>query len=54
MKVQIHFSSQKKEFIQIFNLKNNDGLLANHIVLVEISQYALSAIQYEVLLGKSN
>jgi hypothetical protein len=33
------------------NLKNNDGLLANHIAQAEKTSYdyAVSAIQYEVL-----
>lgn len=38
------------------NLKNNDGLLANHIAQIEKTSYenAVSAIQYEVLNWKKN
>jgi hypothetical protein len=48
--VLIHFFLQKKWSFNA-NLKNNDGLLANHIAQAEKTSYdyAVSAIQYEVL-----
>ncbi|SDH47158.1 Sporulation related domain-containing protein [Flavobacterium omnivorum] len=44
------FSPPKKMIAFNANLKNNDGLLANHIALAEKTsyEYAVSAIQYEV------
>ena len=44
------FSPPKKMIAFNANLKNNDGLLANHIALAEKTSYdyAVSAIQYEV------
>lgn len=44
------FFPPKKRIVFNTNLKNNDGLLANHIALAEKTsyEYALSAIQYEV------
>lgn len=44
------FSPPKKRIAFNTNLKNNDGLLANHIALAEKTsyEYAVSAIQYEV------
>ena len=44
------FSPPKKMIAFNSNLKNNDGLLANHIALAEKTSYdyAVSAIQYEV------
>ena len=44
------FSPPKKRIAFNANLKNNDGLLANHIALAEKTsyEYAVSAIQYEV------
>lgn len=44
------FSPPKKMISFNANLKNNDGLLANHIALAEKTsyEYAVSAIQYEV------
>src|SRR3970040_2139121 len=44
------FSPPKKMISFDANLKNNDGLLANHIALAEKTsyEYAVSAIQYEV------
>jgi hypothetical protein len=41
----------KKNDLFNANLKNNDGLLANHIAQAEKTSYdyAVSAIQYEVL-----
>ena len=44
------FSPPKKVIAFNANLKNNDGLLANHIALAEKTSYdyAVSAIQYEV------
>jgi nucleoid DNA-binding protein len=44
------FSPPTKRLAFNSNLKNNDGLLANHIALAEKTsyEYALSAIQYEV------
>jgi hypothetical protein len=41
---------KKNDFFNA-NLKNNDGLLANHIAQAEKTSYdyAVSAIQYEVL-----
>ena len=44
------FSPPKKMISFYANLKNNDGLLANHIALAEKTsyEYAVSAIQYEV------
>ena len=45
------FSPPKKRISFNSNLKNNDGLLANHIAQAEKTSYdyAVSAIQYEVL-----
>jgi hypothetical protein len=46
-------SFSPKSFIQF--TENNDGLLANHIAkLKNIYEYAVSAIQYEVLNWKKN
>ncbi|MFV8328161.1 SPOR domain-containing protein [Flavobacterium sp. ZS1P14] len=44
------FSPPKKMISFNANLKNNDGLLANHIALAEKTsyEYAVSAVQYEV------
>ncbi len=44
------FFPPKKRISFNANLKNNDGLLANHIALAEKTsyEYAVSAIQYEV------
>lgn len=44
------FSPPKKMIAFNANLKNNDGLLANHIALAEKTsyEYAISAIQYEI------
>ncbi len=44
------FSPPTKKIAFNANLKNNDGLLANHIALTEKTsyEYAVSAIQYEV------
>jgi hypothetical protein len=44
------FSPPKKMIAFNANLKNNDGLLANHIALAEKTsyEYAISKIQYEV------
>ena len=44
------FSPPKKMIAFNANLKNNDGLLANHIALAEKTsyEYAVSKIQYEV------
>ncbi|MFV8334885.1 SPOR domain-containing protein [Flavobacterium sp. RSP29] len=48
------FSPPKKMIAFNANLKNNDGLLANHIALAEKTsyEYAVSAIQYEVFTWK--
>lgn len=48
------FSPPKKMISFNANLKNNDGLLANHIAQAEKTsyEYAVSAIQYEVFLWK--
>ena len=48
------FSPPKKMISFNANLKNNDGLLANHIALAEKTsyEYAVSAIQYEVFTWK--
>jgi hypothetical protein len=48
------FFPPKKRIAFNTNLKNNDGLLANHIALAEKTsyEYALSAIQYEVFTWK--
>lgn len=48
------FSPPKKKIAFNANLKNNDGLLANHIALAEKTsyEYAVSAIQYEVFTWK--
>ena len=48
------FSPPKKRIGFNSNLKNNDGLLANHIALAEKSsyEYAVSAIEYEVFTWK--
>jgi hypothetical protein len=46
---RIHLFPQKAGFFNA-QLKNNDGLLANHIAKLKTSyEYAVSAIQYEVL-----
>lgn len=48
------FSPPKKMIAFNANLKNNDGLLANHIALAEKTsyEYAVSKIQYEVFTWK--
>ncbi|MGZ9677244.1 HU domain-containing protein [Flavobacterium sp. GNP001] len=48
------FSPPRKRIAFNTNLKNNDGLLANHIALAEKTsyEYAVSAIQYEVFAWK--
>ena len=48
------FFPPKKRIAFNINLKNNDGLLANHIALAEKTsyEYALSAIQHEVFTWK--
>ena len=50
------FSPPKKMISFNANLKNNDGLLANHIALAEKTsyEYAVSAIQYEVFTWKKS
>jgi hypothetical protein len=47
----INFFFLQKNDLFNANLKNNDGLLANHIAQAEKTSYdyAVSAIQYEVL-----
>ncbi|MFV5694155.1 SPOR domain-containing protein [Flavobacterium sp. LB3P122] len=48
------FSPPKKMISFNANLKNNDGLLANHIAQIEKTsyEYAVSAVQYEVFTWK--